>query len=158
MKNFKTEIKWGLIFTVSGLLWMVLEKALGWHDEHIDKHAIYTNFFAIIAIVIYVFALKDKRDNVLGGKMTWQQGFVSGMIISLVVALLSPLSQYLTHKIITPSYFENVINYTVENGAMTLENAKAYFNLSSYMIQSAVFALGIGILTSAIVALFMRKS
>ncbi len=51
-----------------------------------------TNFFAIIAIAVYVFALLDKRKRDFGGRMTWIQGFVSGVIISIIVALLSPLT------------------------------------------------------------------
>lgn len=71
MKKFGIEIKWSIIFSAVLLLWMVMEKLLGWHDELIEKHAIYTNFFSIVAIVIYVFALFDKRKNYYGGKMTW---------------------------------------------------------------------------------------
>ena len=64
MKKFALEIKWGVIFTIVLLLWMVMEKLLGWHGKHIDKHAIYTNFFAILAILIYVLALLEKRKNI----------------------------------------------------------------------------------------------
>jgi len=124
---------------------------------HIDKHAIYTNFFAIIAIAIFVFALLEKRNKDLGGKMTWVQGFVSGIIISVIVAMLSPLSQYVTHEYITPDYFQNAITHAVENAGMTQENAETYFNFNSYRIQAAFGALGSGIVTSAIVALFLRK-
>ena len=157
MKKFSTEIKWGVIFTISALLWMVLEKALGWHDVHIDKHAIYTNFFALIAIAIFVFAIREKRNKDLGGKMTWFQGVASGMIISVVVAILSPLSQYITHEFITPDYFKNAITYAVEQKGMSQENAETYFSFKSYVLQASFGALGMGVVTSAIVALFMRK-
>lgn len=157
MKKFSTEIKWGVIFTISAILWMVLEKALGWHDVHIEKHAIYTNFFAVIAIAIFVFALLEKRNKDLGGKMTWFQGVASGMIISVVVAILSPLSQYLTHEFISPDYFTNAINYAVEHKGMSQKNAETYFSFKSYVLQASFGALGMGVLTSAIVALFVRK-
>lgn len=157
MKNFKTEIKWAIIFTIAGLLWMVLEKALGWHDVHIDKHPIYTNLFALIAIAIFVFALIEKRNKDLSGKMTWVQGFVSGIIISVIVAMLSPLSQYITHEYISPDYFQNAINNAVENEIMTQESAESFFNFNSYRIQAAFGALGAGIVTAAIVSLFVRK-
>jgi len=157
MKKFATEIKWGVIFTIAGLLWMVLEKALGWHDTLIAKRAIYTNFFALIAITIFVLALIEKRNKDLGGKMTWLQGFVSGIVISVVVAILAPLAQYITHELITPDYFQNAIAYAVQNAGMSQENAEAYFNFNSYVIQAAFGALGMGIVTSAIVALFVRK-
>lgn len=157
MKKFSIEIKWGIIFSVVSLLWMFLEKGLGWHDENIARHAIYTNIFAVVAIVLYVFALLDKRKNFYNGKMTWSQGFISGIIISVVVAILSPLAQYITHEFITPDYFDNVINYSTESGAMTREAAEEYFNLKSYIIQSFFFALVVGVVTSAIVAFFVRR-
>ncbi|WP_350286633.1 DUF4199 domain-containing protein [uncultured Croceitalea sp.] len=157
MKKFATEIKWGIIFTVTALAWVFLEKALGWHDTQIEKHAIYTNFFGVIAIVVFVFALLEKRSKDLGGKMTWVQGFVSGIIVSVVVAVLSPLSQYITHEFISPDYFQNAINNAVENVGMTQENAEAWFNFNSYVIQASFGALAMGVVTSAIVALFVRK-
>ncbi len=157
MKKFTTEIKWGILFTIGALLWMVLEKALGWHDVHIDKHPIYTNFFAVIAIAVFVFALVEKRNKDLGGKMSWAQGFVSGIVISAVVALLSPLSQYITHEFISPDYFNNAIANAVENAGMTQENAEAWFNYKSYAIQAAFGALAMGVVTAAIVALFVKR-
>lgn len=157
MKNRVTEIKWGIIFTVFMLLWMTMEKLLGFHDEKIEQHAIITNFVAIPAILIYVFALLDKRKRDLNGKMTYVQGLISGIIISLVVAVFTPLTQYITSTLISPNYFENIIAYTVENDMMTKEAAKDYFNLKSYIIQSTIGAPIMGFITTAIVALFVRK-
>lgn len=39
----------------------------------------------------------------------------------------------------------------------SVEDAQAYFNLESYMVQSTVGALMMGIVTSAIVAVFVRS-
>ncbi|PHR46692.1 MAG: DUF4199 domain-containing protein [Fluviicola sp.] len=157
MKNRITEIKWGIIFTVFMLLWMTMEKLLGFHGERIKQHMIITNFIAIPAILIYVLALLDKRKRDLNGKMTYVQGLISGIIISLVVALFTPLTQYLISTVISPDYFSNIIEYTVENEIMTEAAAKEYFNLKSYIIQSTIGAPIMGIITTAIVALFVRK-
>lgn len=157
MKKYATEIKWGMIFTIVALLWMVFERMMGWHGENIARHATMTNLFAIPAIVVYVIALLDKRKNDLGGIMTWGQGFMSGLIITLIVVVLSPLAQYLTHTIISPEYFANIIEYTVREAQMTREEAEGYFSLNNYMIQSAIGGLVMGIVTSAIVAFFVKK-
>ncbi|WP_081209722.1 DUF4199 domain-containing protein [Salegentibacter sediminis] len=157
MKNYAIEIKWGIIFFVVSLLWMFFEKAMGWHDALISQHAMYTNFFGLLAIAIYLFAIYDKRKNYFQGKMTWKQGFVSGIILSIVVAILSPLGQYITHEFITPDYFENAIAYSTENSRMEQEDAEAYFNLQSYIIQSVSGALMMGVVTSAIVALILKR-
>lgn len=89
--------------------------------------------------------------------MSYKQGFISGLIITLIVALLSPLSQYITSEFITPEYFPNVINYAVESGKMTQTEAESYFNLKSYLIQSVIGALVMGVVTSAIVAIFVKS-
>jgi hypothetical protein len=67
MKNLKIEIKWAIIFMLSIFIWMLIEKALGWHDEKIADHAVYTNIFALVAIGVYVFALSDKKRNFYKG-------------------------------------------------------------------------------------------
>lgn len=156
LKQRKTEIKWGILFTLAGLLWMLMERLVGLHDNYIAFHATYTNFFALIAIAIYVLALREKREKDLNGSMTWKQGFFSGLIIAVVVAILTPVSQWLTHVIISPNYFENVSNFAVTQGEMSAEQAEVYFTLGSYILQSMLFALVIGAITSAIVAVFMK--
>lgn len=157
MKSRAIEIKWALIFFFMMLLWMLLERLTGLHGEHIDKHAIYTNFVAIPAIAIYVFALLEKRKKDYQGKMTYKQGFISGLIITLIVTVLSPLTQYITSTVITPNYFANVIEYSVQEEKMTREAAEAFFNLKSYMVQVLIGTPIMGLLTTAIVALFTRK-
>ena len=157
MKKIAIEIKWGIIFTISGLLWMYLEKSLGWHDVLIAKQPIYTMLFSIIAIIVFVLAIKDKKTNYFENSMDWKQGFLSGCIVSLIVALLSPISQFITSEFISPNYFQNAIKFATDNNRMQLEEAQAYFNLKSYIFQGAYGALSMGIVTSAIVAFFMKS-
>ncbi len=158
MSKFKTEIKWGVIFVVMSLGWMLLERLTGLHDEHIDKHFIYTNFIAIPAIAVYVFGLLDKRENDYNGVMNYSEGFLSGLLITLVVTLFVPVTQYITLNIITPDFFPNMIEYVTRNDIMTREAAENNFNAQIYMMQGLIGALLMGVLTSAVVAIFTRKS
>lgn len=157
MKKYSIELKWALIFAAMSLVWMLLEKLVGLHGTHIDKHATYTNLIAIPAIAVYVFALLEKRRKDYGGVMTWKQGFISGLIITLIVTVLSPLTQVITSKIITPDYFSNVIEYAVSTGKMDRAAAEQYFNLGSYIVLGLIGAPVMGVLTSAVVALFTRR-
>ena len=158
MEKYKIEIKWALIFIVSFLVWMTFEKVIGLHDKHIDKHQFVTMIFAIIAIALYVLALLDKRKNFYGGVMNYKQGFMAGLIMTIIVTIFSPLNQWIVSNIITPDYFNNVIQYSVEQGYYaTVEAAEAQFNFKSYVIQSTISALVMGIITTAIVAIFTRK-
>jgi len=92
MSTYSIEIKWGILFVLMQLAWMIAERLAGLHDVHIAQHHIYSNFVAIPAIAVYVFALLDKRRSFYGGYMTFRQGFISGLFITLVVTLLSPLT------------------------------------------------------------------
>ncbi|MBC9794734.1 DUF4199 domain-containing protein [Sinomicrobium weinanense] len=157
MKKRGIEIKWGILFAVIGLIWMILERSMGLHDENIEKHATYTNFFGILAVAVFVAGLLDKRKNYYNGVMSWKQGFISGLVITLIITILSPITSYITHTYITPGYFPNMQEYTVETGKMTQEIAGKYFSLGSYILQSAIFGLVAGVITSAVVALFVRK-
>ena len=115
MKRISIEIKWALIFVIIQLLWMLLERVAGLHGENIDKHAMFTNFFAIPAIAVYLIALLDKRKNHYGGFMTYGQGFISGVIITVIVTILSPLTQYIICTVISPDYFRNATEYAVSS-------------------------------------------
>ncbi|MCF7825313.1 MAG: DUF4199 domain-containing protein [Candidatus Marinimicrobia bacterium] len=157
MNKFKTEIKWGLIFTCGIMLWMLLERLMGLHSTHIDKHATYSNLFAIVAVVIYVFALRDKRDQDFSGKMTYWQGLKSGVIISIIVGLLTPGVQLVSAFVISPHYFENAIRHGVANGLATLPEAEAYFNVRHYILVSTISAPMMGVVTSAVVAFFLKS-
>jgi hypothetical protein len=157
MKKFRIEVKWGILFFLSGLAWMALEKYLGWHDRLIEQHATYTLLYAPLAIFIYVVALWEKKRKTYSGRMTFLQGLLSGMVITLVVVLLTPLSQYISHSLISPDYFSNIIQLTVNSGKMTLPEAEAYFNLMNYITQSVFFAAGMGIMTTVVVMIFMKS-
>lgn len=157
MSKFKIEIKWAFIFLLMSLVWMLLEKVVGLHDVHIDKHPIYTNLVAIPSIVIFVFALLDKRNNHYNGSMTYVQGLISGIVISAIIAVFTPLTQYIISTYITPDYFANAIKYSVEKGGSTQEKAEAFFNIENYMMQATFGGLIMGVLISAIVSIFVKK-
>jgi hypothetical protein len=155
--KIKLEIKWALIFTVMSLLWMVLEKLCGLHGKYIDYHLYLTNLFAIPAIWVMVLALKDKKKNFYSGNMNYTQGLVSGIIISVFIALISPLSQWIISYVISPEYFPNVIKRSVElSYYKTTADAEANFNYANYAKQGAIGALLMGIVTTAIAMIFLK--
>jgi hypothetical protein len=157
MKQISVEIKWAVIFIIMQLLWMFMEKLTGLHSEHIDKHPVYTNLVAIPSILVYFFALTDKRKRYFGGLMNYKQGLLTGLIISVIVTLLVPLTLYITLYFITPDFFSNAINYSVTFGKSTQLEAEKYFSFSNYLIQSLVFTPVAGVLTSLLVAVFTRR-
>lgn len=150
-----SELKWGGIFAAAMVVWMLFEKLMGWHDVRIDQHATMTNIFAIPAITVYVLALLDIKKKEFSHQMNWTQGFISGVKISAVVAILSPVLQIVFSKLISPDYFSNAIEYGVTQ-KYDRKAMEEYFNLTSYIVQSTIGSFLMGVVTSAIVALFVK--
>lgn len=158
MKNVTTEFKWAIYFAIMTLLWMVLEKLCGLHGKYIDYHLYLTNLFAIPAIWFMIMALNDKKKNYYKGQISYKQGLFSGVILSAIIALLSPLTQWLISYVITPEYFPNVIKRSVEIGYYkSTAEAEAQFNYKSYAIGSTIFAFVFGVTTTVIAMIFIRS-
>ncbi|RUO32506.1 DUF4199 domain-containing protein [Aliidiomarina soli] len=155
--KYYIELKWTGIFASALLLWMFAERMVGLHSVHVAQHPLYTSLFAIVAVAIYILALREKRDRAYSGEMSWQQGFHCGLRISVLVAVLSPLLQWIIHRLISPHFFTNAATHAVQSGKMTPAEAGQYFDLSSYIIQATIGALLMGVITSALVAFFVRS-
>ena len=153
----RLELKWAFIYTIFLLVWMCVERFLGWHDEKIDEHHLYTLFFYLPAIAIYFIALIDKRNNFYGGIITYKQAFISGLILTLFIAILAIPAQFIISEVISPYYFENVIKYAVSSGIASPEEAKELFNLKRYLIQSVVSSLAFGFVITALVSAFIKR-
>lgn len=158
MKKFTIEFTWAVIFTLASLLWTVLEKSLGFHDARIGSQMIFSWLFGIPAIAVYFFALKDKRNNYYNRVASWRQLFLSGVIMSVFVALISPLAQYISNHVVSPDYIKNAIRYFVDVRKMSVENAQVFFSFRSLVLQSISNGISIGVLLSAILALVLKTA
>jgi hypothetical protein len=156
MKNYSIEIKWALRFTLLTLAWAIGEKVIGLHDVHIAYYGMCSMLFVFPAFLFYYLALTEKKKYFYDNAITWKQGFVSGIVLSFIITLFIPATQYIIYKSITPHFFDNIIAYKVQH-KMTLENAKLYFNLKTYIIEGTFTGLSKGIITGAIVALIIRN-
>ena len=157
MPTIKIEIKWAILFSIMGLVWMFLEKLTGLHGTYIDYHLYLTNLFAIPAIWVMVLALKEKKKVYYNGNITYKQGLISGIILSVIIAFFSPITQWITTYIITPEYFPNVIKRSVEIGYYkTIAEAEANFNYSNYAVQGAIAAFIMGLIPTSIAMIFIR--
>ena len=157
MNKIKIELKWAFIFTIFTLVWWLLEKTLGWHDEKIANHFWLTLLFFPFVVFMYVLAIREKRRRHYSKRITWKQAFLSGLLLSIFAAALSPISQYITHNYITPEFFVNVKESSITNNLMSIEAANEYFNLNGYMYRSIIACIVGGSLVSALVGFLLRR-
>ncbi|MEW5677066.1 DUF4199 domain-containing protein [Flavobacterium enshiense] len=157
MKNFTIEFKWAAISIFTGLAWILLEKTLGLHDANIKWHPLFSMLIIFIIIPLYYLAIRDKKNNFYNGTITWKQGFICGLIITVIVTLFTPLTQYISLNVISPDYFKNAIAYTLSKSHMAQADAEAYFNLNSYIMQAVSMGLSFGVLCSGVIS-YLTKS
>ena len=157
MKRFAFEFKWAAIVTACTVIWTAFEKSMGWHDELIAKHSSYSMLFGLVAIALYFFALSDKKRNHYDGLMNWTQGFLSGMVMTVMIAILTPLALYAALTSVSPDFLPNMKEYMTSSGKMTADIADKMYDMQSYIMYSVFFALSTGVVTSAIVALIVRS-
>ena len=156
MSKYKIEIKWAFIYTIASLAWMVFEKEMGWHDVSISKHPLYSTLFSFVGIIIYYFALREKKIISYNNIIHWKEAFVAGAIMTVFVTILAIPVFYLTVNVISPLFFKNMIDYAVSSKVYTLEQAESYFNIQSYLLQVVGGSLSMGIVTSAVIAYIIQ--
>ncbi|MBO9152268.1 DUF4199 domain-containing protein [Chitinophaga sp. GCM10012297] len=157
MKNYQTELKWAGIHFLVYLAWMFTEHVCGLHGRHIQYQQLVSAFILLPSLLIYVLALREKKMKVFRGTITFRQAFKSGMLLTLFMVLLSPLSQLITTGLISPEYFENMREFAVSRRQMSAQEAESRLNTGAFIVQSVVGGLITGAVFSVIVSLFIRS-
>lgn len=155
IKSFKIEMKWAIIYSFTYILWMYFEKQMGWHDENVRFEPIYNLLFTPISVFIFILCLVDKKRNHYKGDLDWKQGVVSGIVLSVLITVLNPAVLYITHNYISPEFFENAIQAAVGKN-MTLNEAKAHYNINNAISNSVFEKLSFGVVIAAIISYFVK--
>src|SRR5699024_1823475 len=115
MKNYRIELRWAILFSFILMIWMTIEnKFLGWHHKDFIGDQYRLHFFVILPIIysiIYYIEIRNKRIKYYDGMITWKEGLISGAMMSVIITILSPLTQFFIYHYIAPDYFQNMIYY-----------------------------------------------
>ncbi len=155
-RNIDVEVKWTIIFVVIQMLWFFGEKLAGLHDGNIQKQLQVAPGIILIGLAIFHMALREKRDKVFSGDCTFKQAYFTGFNLTVLITVLTPLMYYITYAMISPDYFDKVIEFSVTSGELSREEALDRYNLGTYLIQSVVGTFLVGMLLSAGVATMVR--
>ena len=163
-----SEIRSGIAISVAGFLWLLLEFSLGLHSTRIDYQPFFTWMSIIIPIIGLYWAAKAKRDRFYKGKINFIQSAKTGIIVTAVSSIISPLLAWLYVSVINPFYFSTMISHrkqmieelnlsSLEEKSIKINEAFQYFNTSNYIIQSFLAVLIIGLVLSLIIAALIKK-
>ncbi len=156
MKKFAIEIKWAIISIIIFLAWMTLEKELGFHSEKIKWQPLFNLLYIFPTFVLYFLALLEKKKKYYNNNINWKQGLISAIVISFIIVIFSPITQFITHEFISPDFLENTINQIVLSKKLTLKEAKEFTTLTSSIWKNISDGLSFGVVIGAIVAYLLK--
>jgi tetrahydromethanopterin S-methyltransferase subunit B len=136
---------------------MTLEKETGYHDINIKWQPVFNLLFIFPTFILYVLALLEKKKKYYHDQMSWKQGMIAAIIMSFIIVIFSPISQFIVHEIISPDFLENTINFTVKQKKLTLTEAKEYTTLTSSIWKNISDGLSFGVVIGAIVAYLIQS-
>ncbi|MBD79538.1 MAG: hypothetical protein CL840_11525 [Crocinitomicaceae bacterium] len=102
----KTEIKYSFISAIALIIWVTTEHLLGFNTTNMEMGQYTQPIIAIIVLVILFFGIREKRNKILNGHLTFIQGLKTAFFISLFYAILQGVWFALYSNIINPEYAE----------------------------------------------------
>lgn len=146
----KNHVKYGLILVAITAVCLLLMEVTG-NNQSFDAKSPVQFFYMIVApFIVWWVGLRAKRKE-LGNRMSYRQGFVEGVRISFVYALVSPFIFLAYYVFVNPSIVEYV------RTAYRLAGASDAVVIGSDMVGQFVAAMVFGSIYAAIIAIFLRR-
>lgn len=159
---FKIALKYGVFIVLFTFLWICLEYWAGIHSDYIDYHPLATLLSLVVPLILLYLAMREaQRED--GGTFTYVDALKTGLVVTLVVAVLNPLLQWVFQQVVFPDYLE-----AMQANAEALQLAQGIdvevarrvateeYTLNSFLLRAFLGALAAGVVMSAILALFVR--
>lgn len=108
--SYKLAMTYGLYF---GLISIILSVII-WATNFMEVLGLFGSFLlGILQLVLMVFILiyftKLYRNNELGGKITYGQAFIFGVLIVVFSTIISSLYSYVFNQFIDPDYAQRIM-------------------------------------------------
>jgi hypothetical protein len=165
---FKSEIKFGIITGAGICLWILTEFLLGFHTVrmNIGEYSMY--FVVIIPLITIYYGIKEKRDTQNKGVISLGSGIKTGLMISLIAAVITSIFIIVYFNYINPKYFEYGIAYQKEKFYLKgktnielseqLKNIKAVFSFINQLLFQILGTVGTGFIISVVLSFILKKN
>src|SRR5882757_3761124 len=96
-------IKWALIGLVTSI---IITYAFQFLNVDPNSPAKYLNF---LPLIVFLFLTQNEYKNLLGGYMTFGEGFLSGFLFAVFLGILSAIFTYLYYAILSPEMVDKIL-------------------------------------------------
>ena len=165
---FKYEIKYGILTGAGICFWILLEFLLGFHSDKMNMGEYSLYFVVIIPLITIYRGIKEKRDSIFNGAISLNGGIKTGLMISLIAAVITAVFIIVYFNFIDPGFFERGIAYHAEKLLKQKETGyeitdklmdiKAAFSFVNQLLFGILGTVGIGFIISIIYSFVLRKN
>lgn len=156
MKKFSIEFKWAAIATLAALIWMFIGKVAGLHTEKVRFEVLHEMLFSFLLFIFYWLGIRQKKKEYYNGIITWQQAFLTGLVMCVMISLFYPIVQFLTFNQISPDFLETLQQVLIKDGKMSLEEAQKNASLDLFIRNGVMNNLSFGIIFTTAIAYFFK--
>ncbi len=106
-----TAMRYGLIWGLIAIVLGLLAHIMGWNDPVNPNPTMSLILGAIslgLTITMLVLAVRQHRDQELGGYITFGRGFYTGFMTTLIYALIATVWAYILMNLIAPDMFAGI--------------------------------------------------
>jgi len=145
----QNHVKYGLIMSKATALFVLFMHFTGQYTNMKEKSPLEMIFIIFVPIIVWYLGIKARKKE-LKGKLTFKQGFVAGVKISIVFAITSPFVFLLYYTLVNPS----MIDFMKKEYMMP--NATTGQIIAFDMLVQFLAALVMGSIYGAIISLFLK--
>ncbi len=109
-----TGLRYGLYGTLAMIVFSLFSSLLGLNEMSMISGILILALTIGIFSSIFVMAIRNHRDELQGGQITWLKGFTIGVLASFVIGLLTGVFMYFYYQYIDTEYLRTIPEKTQE--------------------------------------------
>jgi len=156
MKKFSIEFKWAALATLAALVWMFIGKAMGFHAEKVRYEVLHEMLFSFLLFIFYWLGIRQKKKEYFQGIMSWQQAFMTGLVMCVMMALFFPIVQFITFNQVSPHFMETLQAALVNDANMTVEEAQKNASFDLFLRNGVMNNLSFGVIFTTILSYVLK--
>lgn len=160
------EIKYGLFSAFVLFVWMIIEYTLLIPNFH-EVGQYIGILSALIPVLGIFFGIKERRDKVNFGYISFKDAFKTGIVITFIIGVMIVVFTYVYYEYINPDFVNYLSaetekkliqqNVSREEINAALEIVRYQFSFSVQIIQQLLFVFVGGTIISIIIAMILKK-
>jgi hypothetical protein len=163
----KTDVKFGILTGFAVCTWILTEFFLGFHTMRLSIGEYSSYFAVIIPMITLYFGIKEKRDHYYGGRITITAGIRTGLMISVISAIITTLFLIVYYNYINPDFIQIGLAFQKHRLMITgrtdleiikeMENIRAIFSFTHQILYGILSTIGIGFVLSLAISFILKK-